>query len=298
MSQALGPPAIESFRRNGFHFPHTVLSPEEAEGVARRLMAFAAGPIPKHYPDPQNQIYLLKAYLLFEWADRLSHEPALLDAVECLIGPDILLWSSGVFWKLPRSGSFVSWHQDATNYELDGADGAVRAWLALTPATLANGTMKFLPGGHRLGPVAHVDRKAEGELLSRGETMDLAVDDSLSAPVVIGPGEVSFHHLHTPHSSGPNASGSPRVNYVMTFVAPQVRPRVGPDSAMLVRGSDRFGHFVPEPRIRDFYSAEALRLHQRFMAMRYQILFRGARSPPPVPDHPAAAWANLPGGQA
>jgi hypothetical protein len=78
----------------------------------------------------------------------------------------------------------------------------------------------------------------------------------------------------------------------MTFVTPKVKPRVGPDSAMLVRGTDRFGHFELEPRTRDFFSAEALSAHQRFMAIRYPILFRGAQ-PPPVPNHVAGAWSNL-----
>lgn len=293
--QPLGRQAVASYRRDGFYFPHPVLHADDAARIARQIMAFAAGDTPRHYPDPQNQLYLLKAHLLFDWADRLSREEALLDAVQCLIGPDILLWSSGVFWKAPYSGAFVSWHQDATNYELEGADEVVRAWLSLTPATEANGTMRYLPGGHRLGPVRHVDRKADGELLSRGETMDMIVDADKSVPVLIGAGEASFHHLHTPHASGPNASDTPRVNYVMTFVSPRVKPRIGPDSALLVRGSDPFGHFEHEPRPTEFFGAEALRAHQRYMAIRFPILFRGTR-PPPVPDHAAAAapWASPP----
>ncbi|MFN0164604.1 MAG: phytanoyl-CoA dioxygenase family protein [Burkholderiales bacterium] len=291
MPATLARPAVEAFRRDGYLFPHRVVAPEVAAQVARAVLAFAAGGVPKHYPDPQNQLYLLKAHLLFDWADRLSHEAALLDAIESLIGPDILLWSSGVFWKSPHSGSYVSWHQDATNYELDDADHVVRAWLSLTPSSEANGTMKFLPGGHRLGAIAHVDRMAEGELLSRGETIDLAIDESRAVPVVVDAGEVSFHHLHTPHASGPNGSEHPRVNYVMTFIAPRVKPRVGPDSAQLVRGSDKFGHFEHEPRPTRFYGDEALQVHQRYMAMRYPILFRGAR-PPPLPQHAAVDWSG------
>ncbi len=292
MTAALPPAAVAAFRRDGYHFPHRVLPPAAAAEIARSVLAFGAGDIPKHYADPQNQLYLLKAHLLFDWADRVAHEPALLDAVESLIGPDILMWSSGVFWKAPRSGSYVSWHQDATNFELDSADGVVRAWLSLTPSSLANGTMKFLPGGHRLGAVRHVDRKAEGELLSRGETMDMTIDDAQAVPVVVDAGEVSFHHLHTPHASGPNGSDAPRVNYVMTFVAPQVKPRVGPDSALLMRGHDPFCHFEHEPRPRQFYGEEALAAHRRYMALRYPILFRGA-VPPPVPDHAGVDWSAL-----
>jgi ectoine hydroxylase-related dioxygenase (phytanoyl-CoA dioxygenase family) len=194
-----------------------------------------------------------------------------------------MVWSSGVFWKGAGSGSYVSWHQDATNFELDDPERVVRAWVALTPATLTNGTMRFLPRGHRLGQVRHLDRKRAGELLSRGETMDMVIDETVTVPVLIDAGEVSFHHLHSPHASGPNDSDQPRVNYVMTFIDPRVAPRVGPDSAMLVRGVDGHGHFESEPRPKQHLDANALRAHKRFMAMRYAILFRGAKAPPPPP---------------
>ncbi len=290
MTGSLGAAAVARFGEDGFLFPHRVVASEEAARVASQVLAFAHSDIPRHYPDPQNQLYLLKAHLLFDWADRLSRDARLLDAVESLIGPDILLWSSGVFWKSPRSGSFVSWHQDATNYALDRTEGVVRAWLSLTPATLANGTMRFMRGGHRLGQVTHVDRMRDGELLSRGETMQADIDEATTVPVIVDAGEVSFHHLHAPHASGANASDLPRVNYVMTFLAPEVRPLRGPDSAMRVRGEDVYRHFIDEPRPQQFLGEAALQGHQRFIGMRYPILFRGTQ-PPPVPVHDPRVWS-------
>lgn len=283
MPGALGEDAVRSYRQNGFWFPWRVLPRERALALAERVMALAGSDLPERYSDPMNQLWLLKLHLLFRWADEIAHDPGLLDAVESLIGPDILIWSSGMFWKGPRSGAYVSWHQDSTNFELDGADGVVRAWVALTPATLENGTMRFLPGAHRAGQIRHVDRKRPGELLSRGETIDREIDEAATVPVLIDAGEVSFHHLHTPHGSGPNASDAPRVNYVITYIAPQVAPRVGPDSACLARGRDRFGHFEPEPRPAADMDLEARRAHRRFMALRYPILFRGSTPPPPPP---------------
>ncbi|MCB2055571.1 MAG: phytanoyl-CoA dioxygenase family protein [Geminicoccaceae bacterium] len=285
MSTSLPPEAVDDFRREGFWFPQRIMETDEADRIARRFMAFTDSDEARRYSDPQNQLYLLKAHLLFAWADRICHEPRLLDAVESFIGPDIMVWSSGVFWKAPHSGAHVSWHQDSTNFELEGADGVIRAWVALTPATLANGTMHFLPGAHVNGQIAHVDRKEEGELLSRGETIDLAIDHARTVPVLIEAGEVSFHHLHTPHGSGPNGSDEPRVNYVITFIRPDVRPRVGPDSAMLVRGHDRFGHFEHEPRPDAEFGPQAMRAHRRYLTMRNAILYRGAVLPEP-PNHP------------
>lgn len=275
--------AVQSYRDSGFFFPYRLMPRANALEVSERVLAFGRSDVPKRYQDPQNQLYVLKAHLIYDWADAMSHDSGLLDAIESLIGPDLMIWSSGVFWKDAKSGAFVSWHQDATNFELDDADGVVRAWCALTPATLANGTMTFLPGGHRLGQVPHIDKKQKGELLSRGETMDMVIDETKTVPVLVDAGEVSFHHLYTPHNSGPNNSDKPRVNYVITFINPKVAPRVGPDSAMLVRGKDRYGHYEQEPRPKGHMDADAMRAHRRYMTMRYPILYRGATPPPPPP---------------
>ena len=284
MAGSLPPDAVARYERDGFYFPHRILPRERALEIGEDFLAFTRSDVARRYPDPQNQLYLLKAHLLFGWADAIVHDPGLLDAVESLIGPEIMVWSSGVFWKAPHSGAYVSWHQDSTNFELDDAAAVVRAWVALTPATLANGTMRFAPGKHRIGQIRHVDRKAEGELLSRGETIDLAIDEAASVPVLIDAGEVSFHHLHTPHGSGPNASDHPRVNHVVTYVAPRVRPLRGRDSAQLARGQDRFGHYAPEPRPNADLDREALAAHESAMALRNAIIYRGAALPP-APNH-------------
>ncbi len=289
MGGSLSAEAVAAYRRDGFHFPYRLMPREQALRTGEDFLAFTRSATARRYPDPQNQLYLLKAHLIFTWADAIVHDPGLLDAVESLIGPDIMVWSSGVFWKAPHSGSYVSWHQDSTNFELDDAEGVVRAWVALTPATLANGTMRFAPGLHVKGPVRHVDRKAEGELLSRGETIDLEIDEARTVPVLIDAGEVSFHHLHTPHGSGPNASDLPRVNHVITYVAPKVRPIRGEDSALLARGQDRFGHYAPEPRPKADLDPAALAAHESAMALRNAIIYRGA----PLPQAPrhAEVWS-------
>lgn len=285
MVASLDEHAMSHFQDHGFWFPHRIMPRDRAESIAQRFIAFTESTTVRRYTDPQNQLYLLKAHLLFGWADEICHDRALLDAVESFIGPDIMVWSSGVFWKPAHSGLHVSWHQDSTNFELEGTDHVVRAWLALTPATLANGTMRFLPRAYRQGQLRHTDRKKPDEMLSRGETIELEIDTRRTMPVLADAGEVSFHHLHTPHGSGPNTTDRPRVNYVMTFIGPEVRPRVGPDSALLVRGTDRFGHFEHEPRPKGEFDPAALRAHRKYLAQRNAIVYRGS-SPPAPPDHP------------
>ena len=285
MPRALPAEALASFRERGFWFPWRIMEREDALAIARELMAFTVSETARRYDDPVNQIYLLKAHLLFKWADGIAHSPRLLDAVESFIGPDIMVWSSGVFWKAPRSGAFVSWHQDSTNYELDWPDRVIRAWVALSPATLENGTTRFLPGAHRLGQLGHRDTVQEEGLLSRGETLDLDIDEERTVPVLIEAGEVSFHHLHAPHASGPNAADYPRVNYVITYIDPCVRPLGGDDSAVPARGEDRYGHFAPEPRPAADFDPDAMRAHREAMIRRNAIIFRGTQPPAP-PPHP------------
>lgn len=277
--------AVAQYQRDGFWFPWRIMPRDEAMAIGRRVMEFTTSPTARRYDDPVNQIYLLKAHLLFKWADEIAHSPALLDAVESFIGPDIMIWSSGVFWKAPRTGKFVSWHQDATTYNLDDVSRVVRAWVALSPATLENGTMRFLPRTHQQ-PISHKDTVQPDGLLSRGETLDLEIDESRTVPVLIDAGEVSFHHLYTPHASGPNGADIPRVNYVITFIDPRVRQLSGKeDSALLARGRDRWGHFAPEARPAADFDPAAMRVHKAAMIRRNAITFRGL-TPPAPPPHP------------
>jgi non-haem Fe2+, alpha-ketoglutarate-dependent halogenase len=295
MPRELSPEAVAAYRRDGFFFPHRIMPREEALGIGRDFMAFAQGEVPKRYQDPQHQLFLLKAHLLFTWADRIAHDEGLLDAVESLIGPDIMVWSSGVFWKAPRSGSYVSWHQDSTNFELDDAEKVVRAWVALTPATLENGTMRFLPGLHRQGQIPHRDLKAEGELLSRGETIDLAIDETATVAVEIDAGEVSFHHLHTPHGSGPNDSDRRGPTTSSPSSPPRsARPPAGtaPSSPA---GQDRFGHFAHEPRPVADMDTSARAAHEEAMALRNAIIYRGTALPPPRTTERPGVDAHHPG---
>ena len=78
------------------------------------------------------------------------HAPEILDAVEDLIGPDIRLFHLTVWPKDPGTGTYVSWHQDATYFALDPICH-VTAWVALTDAPIEAGCMEVVPGSHKLG---------------------------------------------------------------------------------------------------------------------------------------------------
>src|SRR5258708_629870 len=117
MAKRLSPEAVAQYRRDGFLFPAPVLSASEARSYRDRLEAqerALGGPLSGHMRH--------KVHLLFTWANELARHPAILDAVEDVIGPDILCWSTTFFTKEARSPSFVSWHQDATYWGLSTDD--------------------------------------------------------------------------------------------------------------------------------------------------------------------------------
>ena len=123
--------------------------------------------------------------------------------------------------------------------------------MALSPITEANGCMRFVPGSHRRAIETHRDTFAEGNQLTRGQVLAVDIDESQAVPVTLAPGELSLHHGHLFHASGPNTTDAWRIGITMIYLAPGMRQVVAnKDYARLVRGEDEHGHFecLPRPR--------------------------------------------------
>ena len=189
----------------------------------------------------------VKPFLLYPWAAELVRHKRILDVVESLIGPDILVFHTTVWFKHPGTGDYVPWHQDATYFGLDPYEH-VTAWVALTESTRENGCVEIMPGSHSLGQRPHRDDRDQSAMLSRGQTLSIDLNESLAAPLLLSAGEVSFHHTLLMHRSAPNNSPKPRVGFGISFIPTRVRHTTKTRlSATLVRGVDNFGHFDPEP---------------------------------------------------
>jgi ectoine hydroxylase-related dioxygenase (phytanoyl-CoA dioxygenase family) len=261
---------IERYREQGFLCPIRVLSPEQAADTRARLEAAeaaASGPFAK----AMHQ----KPHLLFTWLDAVVRNEAVLDAVEDAIGPDILCWGGSFFTKEPHTRDFVSWHQDLTYWGLDPAD-ITTAWVALSPSTPESGCMRVVPGSHHQDVVPHKETFAEQNLLSRGQEIQVEVDDAAAVDLVLQPGEMSLHHVKLIHGSNPNRSDDRRIGYAIRYIPTSVRQTAGKeDSAMLVRGVDRYQHFIPEhPPVADLDEA-ARAEHAAVVARQHRILMRG-----------------------
>ena len=270
MSRILSDAQIEQYRRDGYVHPIRVMSAGQAAELRQRLEAFEASA-----GGPLKGDLRHKTHLLFSWLADLIHDPRIVDAIEDLHGPDLLCWSSSFFIKEARSPGYVSWHQDSTYWGLSRPD-VVTAWVALTPSTRANGAMEVLPGTHLLDQVPHRDTFAKDNMLSRGQEIMVDVDPGRAVALELEPGEMSLHHVRLVHGSAANPSADRRIGFAIRYIPTDVSQVAGgDDSATLVRGSDRYGHFRLEPRATRDLDPDFVALHKEMSARNAAILYRG-----------------------
>lgn len=204
-------------------------------------------------------------------------QQTILDAVEDLIGTDLLCWNT-LFWvKEAGSESFVSWYQDLRYWGLDTSD-LVTVWLALSPATKESGCMRVLPTSHMGELLPHQDEFQADNMLTRGQEISVDVDESLAVDMPLKPGEASLHNGSLAHASGPNRSADRRIGLSLHYAPTSTKQVVGNwDSAALVRGEDRFGHFAQTPEISRDFEPQAVAFHERATTAFRDVLFTGAQ---------------------
>lgn len=218
----------------GYVSPVRILDDTGAASHRARMEAAEAEIGPLHYKS--------KAHTILSSALELATDSRVLDVVESLIGPDILLYNVTYIVKEAHTASHVSWHQDLTFWGLSD-DAQVSMWLALSPATEESGCMRMIPGSHRDGIYHHdTGEDADNVLLQSQTVRDVPEDRAVLCP--LAPGEASFHHGWVLHASMPNRSPDRRIGLNVQYIAPHVQQlKHGDDSAMLVRGQDIHGHY-------------------------------------------------------
>src|ERR1700722_12004433 len=260
--------AVRQYREQGYYAPVRVMSRDEAGALRQALETYEAGT--GNLAGPLRH----KSHLLFTWLNDLVRHPRILDAVEDIIGPNILCWGSSFFIKEPRNPGFVSWHQDSTYWGLDPAD-VVTAWVALSDSTATNGAMRVIPGTHKLEQVAHRDTFRPENLLSRGQEIMVDVDERQAAMLELSAGEMSLHHVRLIHGSDPNPSPQRRIGFAIRYIPTYVRQVAGShDHATLVRGIDAYSHFEPEERPDADMSDRAVAYHAAVTGAHAAILMR------------------------
>ncbi|TMJ90915.1 MAG: phytanoyl-CoA dioxygenase family protein [Alphaproteobacteria bacterium] len=240
MAGSLTQAQVEHFRREGYAFPFDAIPAAEAASYVAKLDSYDAilG------EEAQKQLKI-KAHVAAPWIVGLARNKNILDAVESLIGPDILLFGTSMFSKKARDVRFVSWHQDAAYYGLDPQQ-EVTCWVGLTDADTENGCMRVIPGSHLGADAVHDETYDPQNMLGRGQTIR-DIDDGKAVYMPVKAGQFSMHHERTIHGSMPNPSDRRRVGISFFYMPAHVRSTIGRRTATLVRGADKYGHWDPEP---------------------------------------------------
>jgi ectoine hydroxylase-related dioxygenase (phytanoyl-CoA dioxygenase family) len=259
MPNALSAERIASYRANGYVSPNDALSPAEVAHYREQLDRTEA-----HLGGSLMVIdrkYRGNLHFLCRWVDELARHPAILDAVEDLIGSDILLYTSRFFIKEAHSAGVAAWHQDSSYFGLRPYDH-VTAWVALSDVTEQAGPVEFAVGSHIRGQLLQKSNVVKNSVNTAGQIIVEWFDQSQIARAILSPGQFSLHHTCVVHQSGPNRSDERRIGLALSYIPSRTRyigKRKMP--ACLMRGKDEHGHFELQPRPQQDFGATETQRH-------------------------------------
>lgn len=261
---------IAQFRDQGFVAPVMAVGTEHAAAARASLERHEAT-----LGHPLGPGQRSKSHYLFTWVDAIMRNDQILDAVEDLIGPNILCWGS-IFWiKEANSPSYVGWHQDLQYWGLD-TDDLVNVWVALSPASEEAGCMSVLPGSHR-ERLDHIETYHEDSLLSRGQELTIDIGERTPVAMPLEPGQMSMHNGRLAHGSSPNASDDRRIGLSLQYMPTSTKQTlVDWDTAALVRGVDEYNHFEHGSSPESDLHPDAVAFHARAQEALRELIYVGA----------------------
>ena len=270
---------LNQYERDGFLSPIRVFSEQEARELRVQLETYEAT-----HGSVMKSPYRNKPHLVFKWVAEVIRNPKILDLVESVLGPNLLVWGTNFFIKEPDDGTFISWHQDSTYWGLSRPD-VLTVWIALSPSRRSNGAMKMMRGSHQLEQLPHTDTFEEGNLLTRGQKVDHEVAEEDVAWIELQPGEVSLHHVRIIHGSEPNKGPDRRVGLAIRFVPTDVSQVNGvKDYATLVRGRDDYRHFQHEPSPEQTLGLKERSVHTQIADESFKLFYQGTGREPKFGD--------------
>ncbi len=236
MLKTLTEAQVAQFRNEGYVYPFRAVSAEKADEYRKRIEAYEA-----EAAIDANRTLKIKGYLAFPWLVELAKSPAILDAVEDIIGPNIMLFGASIFAKNGRDPRYVSWHQDSAYFGLSPHE-EITAWVGFTESTIEKGCLKVMPRTH-LGPdLRHTETFAKDNMLAKGQSIE-GLDESKAVSMELKAGEFSLHHERTAHGSGPNRADDRRIGFAFFYIPTHVQSLIGRRPATLARGVDTYGHW-------------------------------------------------------
>ncbi|MEE2933164.1 MAG: phytanoyl-CoA dioxygenase family protein [Pseudomonadota bacterium] len=250
---------ISQFRADGFYYPLDALSETEVSQF-REGLAMTEEHIGVPLADADGK-FRHNLHTLCRWTDDLIRHPAILDVIESLMGPNIILYTCRAFIKPPKSLGITAWHQDSTYFGLRPFDH-VTAWVALSDVDSESGPAEFARGSHIRGQLLQESNVVENSVNTAGQMTVEWFDKSDTDCAILKAGQFSLHHTCTLHQSAPNKSNRPRIGLALSYISTRTS-NTGSFRmpATLVRGSDEYGNFDLQPRPVVDFGPEETRRH-------------------------------------
>ena len=223
---------LNNYKNKGYISPVNALSSSEAKEIRDEIEK-----IEKKWPGALEGINRNYIHLLSPVFNKVCLNKNILDAVESIIGKNILICGTTLFIKNPNKKGFVSFHQDAKYIGLEPHNW-VTVWLAVTDANEKNGCMRMLSGSHKEDLKYHEQKFDENNLLTRGQTIQNVPIDKTD-PIILEAGQVSLHHPLIVHGSGLNQSKDRRIGFVIqSYIGTNVKQVIGKMFVQKARGKD------------------------------------------------------------
>jgi non-haem Fe2+, alpha-ketoglutarate-dependent halogenase len=230
VDSALTSEQARQYERDGITYPLRIMSAVEAKRFRtefERLETYLE----------RNLEYVAMAHLYFRWAYDLATWPRILDAVEKILGPDILIEGTLILCKHAGDPSFVMWHQDF-HYASAGTSPTASAWVAISNSTCRSGCMRVIPDSHNHGVLPHDDTAIKNSMLK----YSLKIDESLAIDIQLKAGEMSLHRADIIHGSSSNQTQDKRIGFIVRFVTPEFKNALNP--VVRARGTKTFQHLI------------------------------------------------------
>ena len=200
-------------------------------------------------PRPLREYLRVHSHTVLPLAAKLATHTNVLNAVQAILGSNLMIWGAEFFIKEANSKKIVSMHQDLTYWGFGGTSDQVTAWIALSSSTVESGCMELVKASHKNSILPHTDTHAENNMLSRGQEVDVDVKDVDRTPIILKPGEMSLHHGLTIHGSQENRTDDRRIGFAIRYINPEaIQLSKRREYAMMARGIDTttsFQHYAP-----------------------------------------------------
>jgi len=227
---------INFYKQKGYVAPIDVISKKEANEIRQEIEI-----IEKKWPNALEGIGRNYVHLISPVFNKVCFNNKILDAVESIIGKNILICGTTLFIKNANEKGFVSFHQDAKYIGLEPHNW-VTAWIAVTDSNEKNGCMRMWPGSHKGDIKNHEQKFDKDNLLTRGQTIE-NVPIEQTDPVVLKAGQMSLHHPAVIHGSGLNRSNDKRIGFVVqSYIGTNVKQVIGKVYVQQARGEDLFNY--------------------------------------------------------